>query len=404
MSEIVYLDHAATTPVDPAVRDAMLPYLGELFANPSSIHAAGRTVRQAVSRARSHVAELIAAPPESVVFTGGGTESDVTALLGAAFARERVGERGHIVTSAFEHPAVLECCRFLETRGFRVTYVRPEANVVLSADAVAEAMQPDTFLVSIMMVNNETGTLQPIRSIAAAAHERGALMHTDAVQALGKTEVDVEDLGVDLLSGSAHKLYGPKGVGVLYVRPGVDLVPIAPGGGQERKRRGGTENVPGIIGFGEAARLARVHFHERQAHAQRLRQELMRLCTEVRSVRLNGDAEQAVPHIANFCLVYVDALLLVSNLSRRGIFISVGSACASGKLEPSYVLKSAGMSDFASFTSARFSTGKDNTVEQVSRVVDEVGELAEFLRQIRTPAEIGQCDENCPCLWEEGVA
>jgi len=404
VDEAIYLDHAATTPVDPAVRDAMLPYLGDQFANPSSIHAAGRQVRQAVNRARSAVAELMLAPPESVVFTGGGTESDVMALLGAAFAREQAGERGHIVTSAFEHPAVLECCRFLETRGFRVTHVRPDANVLLSADSVAEAMEPDTFLVSVMMANNETGTLQPIQAIAAAAHERGALVHTDAVQALGKVTVHVDDLGIDLLSGSAHKLYGPKGVGVLYVRPGVELVAIAAGGGQERKRRGGTENVPGIVGFGEAARLARVHFDERQAHAHRLRQELLRLCTEVKSVRLNGDEVQVVPHIANFCLVYVDALLLVSNLSRRGIFISVGSACASGKLEPSYVLKSAGMSDFASFTSARFSTGKDNTVEQMARVVAEVGELAEFLRQIRTPEEIGQCDEHCPCLWEEGVA
>jgi cysteine desulfurase len=404
LGEAIYFDNAATTPVDPAVRDAMLPFLGPEFANPSSIHAAGRSVRRAVNFARSSVAELLLAPPETVVFTGGGTEADAMAIWGAALAREEQGERGHIITTAFEHPAILECCRYMERRGFDVTYVKPGGDVVLQPETVAEAVRPDTFLITAMMVNNETGTLQPIREIAALAREKGILMHTDAVQGLGKTPISVEELGVDLLSCSAHKLYGPKGVGALYIREGTGLVPVAPGGGQEGKRRGGTENVAGIVGFGAAAQAAREEFAPRQAHAERLRSELLRITAEVQSVRLNGHAESTVPHIINLCLVYVDALLLVSNLSRRDIFISVGSACASGKLEPSYVLKSAGMSDFASFTSARLSTGKDNTLEQAQAVVENVAELSEFLRQIRTPDEIGQCDENCPCLWEEGVA
>jgi cysteine desulfurase len=404
MGSFIYLDNAATTPVDPRVRDAILPYLSEGFANPSSIHAEGRKVRRAVNKARSAVAELLRADPGTVVFTSGGTEADAMAIYGAAFARERDGKRGHIITTAFEHPAVTRCCEWLETRGFEVSYLRPDGELILHPETVAEAMRDDTFLVSVMMVNNETGTLEPITEIAEVAHARGALMHTDAVQAVGKTEVHVDDLGIDLLACSGHKIYGPKGVGALYIREGVDLVPIAPGGGQEAKRRGGTENVPGIVGFGEAARLALGEFDERLAEARALRDELLRIVREVKSVRINGHAERCVPHILNLCLVYVDALLLVSNLSQRGVCISVGSACASGKLEPSFVLKAAGMSDFASFTSARFSIGRENTLEEIQKVVADVAELAEFLRQIRTPEEIGQCDENCPCLWEEGVA
>jgi len=400
----IYLDNAATSPVDPRVRDAILPFLSDEFANPSSIHAAGRSVRRAVNVARSAVAELLLAHPDSVVFTSGGTEADVMATMGLALAREDSGRKGHIITSAFEHPAVLKCCGYLETRGFEVTYLRPGPDIILDPEAVRDAIRDDTFLVSVMMANNETGTLQPIKEICDIAHERGVLVHTDAVQAVGKTTVHVEELGVDLLACSSHKIHGPKGVGALYIREGVELTPLAQGGGQEGRRRGGTENVPGIVGFGTAARLAREEFDDRYAHAVALRKELLRLTTETKSVRLNGHPEKTVPHILNLCLVYVDALLLVSNLSRRDICISVGSACASGKLEPSYVLKAAGMSDFASFTSARFSTGKDNTLEEVQRVVADVGELAEFLRQIRTPEEIGQCDENCPCLWEEGVA
>ena len=399
----LYLDYAATTPVHPQVRDAMLPALGEGFANPSSIHAAGRALRKQVSAAREQAARLLNTDPSTIAFTGGGTESDNMAIFGAALAREEAGERGHIITTAFEHPAVLEPCRRLERRGFRVTYLTPDQRLRLDPERVEEAIEDDTFLISVMMVNNETGTIQPIKRIARVARARGILMHTDAVQALGKIPVDVQELGVDLLSASAHKLYGPKGIGLLCLRDGVELPALIAGGHQERGRRGGTENVPGIVGFGKAAELAVEEADERETHIAALRERLMRLADDVNSVRLNGDPEHTAPHIANFCLVYVDALLLQTNLSRKGICISVGSACASGKLEPSYVLKAAGMSDFAAFTSARFSLGRLLTVEQVDHVVDRVAELAEFLREIRTPEEIGQCDENCPCLWE-GVA
>jgi cysteine desulfurase len=396
----VYLDYAATTPVHADVRDAMLPFLGDEFANPSSIHAAGRRVRKCVNTAREQVAQLLGAEPKSVVFTGSGTESDCLAVLGAAFAREEAGQRGHLITTAFEHPAVLEACSLLERRGFQVTRLYPDQDLRLDPELVAQAVRDDTFLITVMMVNNETGTVQPIREIAALARERGILMHTDAVQAVGKIPVDVADLGVDLLSCSAHKLYGPKGTGVLCVRDGVPLVPTAAGGHQERGLRGGTENVAGMVGFGKAAELALQEGDARQAHIASLRERLLRLQTELPSVRLNGHQVYTVPHIVSLCLVYVDALLLQTNLSRKGIYLSVGSACASGKLEPSYVLKAAGMSDFAAFTSARVSLGRLLTEDDIDYARGEIAQMAEFLREIRTPEEIGQCDENCPCLWE----
>jgi len=398
----VYLDYAATTPVHPAVREAMLPFLDAEYANPSSIHTSGRRSRKAISAAREQVAELIGAEPGEVVLTGGGTESDSLAIIGSALARLRDGRRGHIITSAIEHPAVLGACRELEQLGFRVTHVRPEGDFRLDPNAVLQAIEDDTFLITLMLVNNETGTVQPVREIAREARQRGILVHTDAVQAVGKMAVDVTDLGVDLLSVAAHKFYGPKGVGALFIRDGVAPLPLAPGH-QENGRRGGTENVAGIVGFGQAAALARQELEPRREHVTTLRERLLGLQDAIPSVRVNGHPEHQVPYIMNMCLVYVDALLLQTNLSRRGICISVGSACASGKLEPSYVLRAAGMSDFAAFCSVRFSLGRLLTVEDMDRVVGQVAELSTFLREIRTPEEIGQCDENCPCLWE-GVA
>jgi len=400
----IYLDHAATTPALPEVVDAMLPFLREEFANPSSIHAAGRAARQAVNLARSQVAGALGCPPEQIVFTSGGTESNVLALLGAAFAREESGGKGHIVTSAIEHPAVLGACRFLESRGHRVTHVRPNAQVCIEADAIIEAFAADTFLVSLMLVNNEVGTIQPVAEVARAARERGILTHCDGVQAVGKMPVNVESLGVDLLSFTGHKFGGPKGTGALFVREGTELRPIAAGGKQERGLRGGTENVAGIAGFGKACELAARDLEGNIDKVTRLRHRLIKLLDTASPGRLNGDPEQTVPHVANVCLVYVDALLLMLNLSQRGICISVGSACASGKLEPSYVLRAAGMSDFASFTSVRFSIGPSNTEDEVDEVVEQAAEMSALLRKVCTPEEIGQCDENCPCLWEERVA
>lgn len=400
----IYFDHAATTPVHPEVVEAMLPFLREGFANPSSIHTAGRQVRKGVNEARDKVAGLIGANPEEIVFTSGGTESNTTAIFGAAFSQERAGKRGHIVTTTIEHPAVLSACAFLEQRGHRVTYVRPNNKVRVEAQSIAEALEPDTYLITMMLVNNEVGTIQPVAEVAGIARERGILMHCDGVQGVGKMSAKVSDLGVDLFTFTGHKFSGPKGCGALYIRDGVELTPISAGGKQEQGRRGGTENVAGIVGFGKACELAGGNLDGNSNHVRQLRERLLSQLGDVSSVRINGDIEHTVPHIANVCLVYVDALLLMLNLSQRKIFISVGSACASGKLEPSYVLHSAGMSDFASFTSVRFSLGPSNTPEEADEVARNVSELAALLRQVRTPEEIGQCDENCPCLWQEGVA
>lgn len=402
--EGIYFDHAATTPVHPEVVDAMLPFLREGFPNPSSIHTAGRGVRKAVNEARDRVAALIGGKPDEVVFTSGGTESNVMAILGAAFNLEARNQRGHIVTTAIEHPAVLSACQFLETRGHRVTQVRANSGVRIEAEGILNAIEPDTFLITMMYVNNEVGTINPVGEVARVARGRGILTHCDGVQAVGKIPVNVGELGLDLFTFTGHKFNGPKGAGALYIREGVELTPIAAGGKQEHGRRGGTENVPGIVGFGKASDLAGQNLDANYQHVRNLRERLLGQLGDVASVRINGDPENSVPHIMNVCLVYVDALLLMLNLSQQNIYISVGSACASGKLEPSYVLRSAGMSEFASFTSVRFSLGPSNTEEEVDIVARNVSELADLLRKVRTPEEIGQCDENCPCLWEQGVA
>jgi len=403
-SDCIYLDHAATTPLLPEVLEAMLPFLRERFANPSSIHAAGREARRAVNTAREQVATAIGAGTEEIIFTSGGTEGIVLSILGAGFEREASKGTGHIVTSAIEHPAVLGACRFLEARGHRVTYVRPNTQVCVEAEAMIEAFEDDTFLVSLMLVNNEVGTIQPVAEVAKAARERGITMHCDGVQAVGKMPVDVASLGVDLFTFTGHKFGGPKGTGAVFVRKGTRLTPLATGGKQERGLRGGTENVAGIVGFGKACELASQNLDANIEKVRRLRELLLAVLEKASPARVNGHPEQRVPHINNICLIYVDALLLMLNLSQRGIFISVGSACASGKLEPSYVLRAAGMSDFASFTSVRFSLGPANTEAEINQVVEQTAEMAALLRKVRRPEEIGQCDENCPCLWEEGVA
>lgn len=400
----IYLDHAATTPVHPEVVEAMLPFLQSEFANPSSLHVAGRRVRKAVEAARAAVAGVIGSQTKEVVFTGGGTESDTLALLGVATHRESANGCGHIVTTAIEHPAILSACKLLERRGHRITYVRPGMNCRVAPEKIEEALEDDTFLVSVMLVNNETGTLQPLREIAEVAHARGALVHSDGVQAVGKMPVNVADLGVDLFSFAAHKFNGPKGVGALWVREGVEIVPLAAGGKQERGLRGGTENTAGIVGMGKAAELLTRNLAANLSHVRSLRERLLTMTQTIPSVRLNGDRTYTVPHIMSLCLIYVDALLLQMNLSQRGIYISVGSACASGKLDASYVLKAAGMSDFAAFCSVRFSLGPGNTAEEIDSVLPQVAELAAMLRQVRAPEEIGVCDDNCPCLWDEAAA
>lgn len=401
MASTIYLDHSATTPVDPEVLEAMLPFYREGFANPSSIHAAGRQVRKAVEAAREQAASLIGANPGEILFTSGASESNNLAIFGVVAAQDPHFSGGkHLITSSIEHPAVEGPCSYLEELGYRVTRVGVDRTGRVDPEEVAAALTDDTILITIMMANNEVGTLQPIREIGALARQRGIPFHCDAVQAVGKVPVDVEELNVDLLSFTGHKFHGPKGTGALYLRSGTPLSPLVRGGHQERGLRGGTENVAGIVGFGKACAIAQRDLAANMDHLWNLRRRFLQITEKVEAVRLNGHPQQTVPSIINLCCLYVDGLALQMNLSNRGIFISVASACTSGSLEPSRVLKAMGMSDLAAFSSARFSPGKGNTPEEIDQALAATIEVIETLRLVTAPEDIGVCDENCPCLWE----
>jgi cysteine desulfurase len=397
----VYLDYNATTPVDPEVREAMLPFLGEEFGNPSSVHPLGRRARRAVEQARQQVAELLnASEPSEIIFTSGATEANNMALLGATlFAGHKTG---HIVTTQIEHPCVMGVCQFLERWGFRVTYLPVDRQCRVPPESVLDALTDDTLIVSVMLANNETGTVQPVAEIAQLVKERrpDVLVHTDAVQAIAKVPVDVQALGVDLLSISAHKFYGPKGIGALYIRSGTKLEPLLRGGHQEHGMRAGTENVAGIVGLGKAAEIARRDFEVVTQHLWRLREKFLRLIDELPMTRLNGHRQFTLPSTANVCLLGADALAVQANLSQRGVCVSVGSACSSGSLKPSHVLRAMGLSELAAFCSVRFSWGKFTTEDDIDYAVEQTKEVVTLLREITLPEEIGVCDENCPCFFE----
>jgi cysteine desulfurase len=397
----VYLDYNATTPVDPEVREAMLPFLGEEFGNPSSVHPLGRRARRAVEQARQQVAELLnASDPFEIIFTSGATEANNMALLGATlFAGHKTG---HIVTTQIEHPCVMGVCQFLERWGFRVTYLPVDRQCRVPPESVLDALTDDTLIVSVMLANNETGTVQPVAEIAQLVKERrpDVLVHTDAVQAIAKVPVDVQALGVDLLSVSAHKFYGPKGIGALYIRSGTKLEPLLRGGHQEHGMRAGTENVAGIVGLGKAAEIARRDFEVVTQHLWRLREKFLRLIDELPMTRLNGHRQFTLPSTANVCLLGADALAVQANLSQRGVCVSVGSACSSGSLKPSHVLRAMGLSELAAFCSVRFSWGKFTTEDDIDYGVEQTKEVVTLLREITLPEEIGVCDENCPCFFE----
>jgi len=371
----IYLDNAATTQVADEVREAMLPFLGDGLGNPSSIHGVGRRAKEAVENARRQVARLIGARPRRVIFTGGGSESDNLAIKGAAWALESRGR--HVITTTIEHPAVLRTCAFLETRGFEVTYLPVDADGLVDPANLRAAVRDDKTVVSIMMANNEVGTVQPIAELAAIAHERGALFHTDAVQAAGKIPVDVEALGVDLLSLSAHKLHGPKGIGVLYVRKGVALEPLVHGGKQEGGLRAGTENVPAIVGFGTAAELALAAL-PRVGGLARLRD---RLETEVRrrvpGARLNGHRDRRVPVTVNLTLPGVRGESVVVALDQRGVSLSSGSACKSGSPDPTHVLIAMGRTAEEAHCAVRFSLSRHTTEADIDDTVAALGEVLE---------------------------
>lgn len=383
----IYLDHSATTPVDPRVAEAMARSLTHVFGNPSSVHGFGQQARAAVDRARREVSALVNAKPNEVIFTSGGTEGNNLALRGVCQAAITHGR--HVITSSIEHPSVRGVCAALEQQGWEITRLPVYQNGVVRVDDVREALRPDTVLVTVMLANNEIGTTQPLAEIGALIREkRGGgqkqlFLHTDAVQAAGRMAVNVEELGCDLLTMSAHKMYAPKGVGALYVRRGVRLIGQNIGGHQERERRAGTENVPGIVAFGEAAKLAREELQSRIAHDSNLRNRFERMVTEViPDVVMNGDRVQRLPHLSNISFRYIEGEGLLINLDLQGVAVSTGSACSSGTLEPSPVIRALGVDDEIARGSIRFSFGKDNTEADVDYVVKVLAQAVERLRAL----------------------
>jgi cysteine desulfurase len=377
----IYFDHAATTPVHPEVVQAMLPYLQSHFGNPSSLHSFGREAAEAIAVARETVAGLLNARPEEIVFTGGGSEADNTALFGLALARERKGD--HIITSALEHHAVLHSCEQLEKRGKRVTYLPVDKHGLVDPADVQRALTDQTILVSIMHANNEIGTIEPIADIGAICRERGVAFHTDAVQTFGHLPLDVQAMNLDLLSLSAHKLYGPKGVGALYIRKGVRVTPLIFGGGHEGGRRSGTENVPGIVGLGKACELARRDMHQERQHLDRLRSQLLQgLLDGVEDIVLTGHPEKRLPNNLSLCVRYVEGESMLLNLDLKGIAASSGSACTSGSLEASHVLLAIGLPHDLAHGSLRLTLGRDNTPQEIETFLEVFPPIVSKLREI----------------------
>jgi cysteine desulfurase len=370
-----YLDNAATTPLAPTVRAAMEPYFADTFGNASSPYAVSRTARAAVDKAHSQVAALIGAHADEIVFTSGGTESDNWALLGIALAN--LEKRGHVIVSAIEHHAVLEAASTLGDLGFEVDCARPDSSGIVAPAEIARLLRPDTILVSVMTVNNEVGVCQPVAETAVLLRERGIVFHTDAVQAAGKLNIDVNELGVDLLSLSAHKMNGPKGVGVLFIRRGTKMRSLLRGGAQERGRRAGTENVPGIVGMGTAAEIALRELDKNHERLLSLRERLERGLKELPGATINGSAACRAPHITNVSLAGQRAESLALNLDLQGFAVGTGSACASGALEPSHVLTAMGYGKEVARAALRVSLGVQNTAA-------EIDEFLAALRQLVT--------------------
>ncbi|MEI8175398.1 MAG: cysteine desulfurase NifS [Candidatus Omnitrophota bacterium] len=378
----IYLDHNATTPVNPLVLDAMLPYYKDIFGNASSVHEFGRSARNGIDQARRQVAALLGAKdPDEVIFTGGGTEADNFAVKGVVDALKAKGN--HIITTVIEHHAVLNTAKFLEKNGCSVTYLKVGPTGLVDLNELRDAITDKTVLISIMYANNEVGTIEPIGRIAAVAKEKGVLLHTDAVQAAGKTALNVIKDGVDLASISAHKIYGPKGVGALYVRKGVKLTPLLHGGFHEKNRRAGTENVAGIAGFGKAAELALQELPGESARIGALRDRLQQgILGSIKHTYLNGDPRERLCNTLNISFEFLEGESIILNLDMEGIAVSTGSACTSGSLEPSHVLTAMGVDTVKAQGSIRFSLGKENTAEDIDRVVTVLGPIIERLRKM----------------------
>ena len=377
----IYMDNAATTAVAPQVLEAMLPYFTEVYGNPSSIHGTGRDARRVVDAARRQVANAIGALPQEIYFTAGGSESDNWAIKGAAFARQAKGN--HIITSAIEHHAVLHTCQWLEKRGFEVTYLPVDEFGRVSVQDVENAITDKTILISIMAANNEIGTLQPIAEIGKLAKEKKILFHTDAVQAVGAIPIDVNELNVDMLSMSAHKFHGPKGIGALYIRKGVRVDGFMHGGAQERGQRAGTENLPGIVGMGKAIELATANLAENAARETRLRDRLIDgIMAAIPDIRLNGHRTERLPNNVNISFRYVEGEALLLRLDLAGIAGSSGSACTSGSLDPSHVLLAIGLPHEIAHGSLRLTLGTDSTESDVDAVLTELPKIVKLLRDM----------------------
>jgi cysteine desulfurase len=379
MSKQIYMDHSATTAVDPAVTEAMLPYFSEKYGNPSSLYSIGRQSRRAVEESRQKVADLIGVKKEEIIFTGSGTESDNLAIKGIALKNRKKGD--HIITSSIEHHAVLHTCKYLEKNGFKITYLPVSKEGLVDPLDVEKAITPQTILITIMHANNEIGTIQPIEDIGRIAKEENIPFHTDAVQTVGKIPVNVDALGVSLLSMSAHKIYGPKGVGALYLRKGTFVEPHMHGGGHERNIRSSTENVPGIVGFGKACELAKAHLPD-EANMVKLRDSLIKGVLAINDSYLNGHPTKRLPGNANVRFSYIEGESMILNLDMKGVAASTGSACSSTSLEPSHVLLAIGLRPEESHGSLRFTLGRENTQEDVDHVISILPEIVSKLRMM----------------------
>jgi cysteine desulfurase len=375
----IYLDNAATTPTHPEVVKAMLPFFSDGFGNPSSLHAYGQEAKKAIEEARTKVAELIGARSDEIIFTSGGTEADNFALKGIAFASENKGN--HIITTPLEHHAVLEVCKYLKTRGFKISYLPVDKYGLVDPDDVKKAITSKTILISIMHANNEVGTIQPVEQIGDIAKQAGIHFHSDAVQTVGHIPVNVDKLKVDLLAISGHKLYGPKGVGALYVRKGTKLVPLIHGGEQEKRRRAGTENLPGIVGLGKAVELAGEELDQEAERLTRLRDKLVRgLLEKIPHLQLNGHPVRRLPNNVNIGVDFVEGESMLLSLDLEGIAVSTGSACSSASLEPSHVLLALGLPPEQAHGSLRLSLGRENTEADVDRVLEVTPAIVARLR------------------------
>lgn len=393
MNKHIYLDHAATTPIHPDVLDAMMPYLTTEYANPSTLYTFGRDARDAVEIARTNAAKLIGAQPSEIYFTSGATESDNWAVIGTAMANKDKGK--HIITSSIEHHAVLETCEFLGKHGYDITILPVDKYGIVNPADVRKAITDKTVLITIMHSNNEIGSIQPIEEIGKIAKEYKVIFHTDAVQSIGKIPVDVNELNVDLLSMSAHKLYGPKGIGALYIRKGAKILPYMHGGSQESRKRAGTHNVPGIVGLGKAAEIAMASMDTEAVRETKMRDRLIKgILTTIPDTRLNGHQYKRLPNNINVSIAGIEGESMILRMDFMGISVSSGSACTSGDLSASHVLLAIGLPHELAHGSLRLSLGKDTTDEDIDKVLEVLPNIVTTLRSMSPMYEPGTCPSD----------